>query len=631
MTKTEAITTELKSVEPTNLVSTQPSIERTSQVGFDPEQLIPTQTYIEAGIEKLTALAQAVGLQDKLPQIIEIFQAMTVSWGERKVGEKTTWQSDVSDDCAPFEFSIALNPDRTELRVLIEAQGTDPNLQSNWQAGLALNQYLAEHYQISLDRFQQIEDLFVPTNPDAKFSIWHSACFHPDKDPAFKLYLNPQSQVKSRAAAVIEESLVRLGFPHAWIGLAEIAAQRGPEKDDFVYFSLDLANHDQARVKVYLRHYDATVEDLEKALSLASNYVAGDATEFCQALIQTKDLFTLKPIVSCFSFLEGNEDQPSDGTLYVAIGYYTPNDLLVRDSLHKYLSNYSLPASTYDRALQAFAIRPLNSGSGMHSHISMGREAKQRKATVYLNPELNTVRRNDLVTNEIPTWKPKLSIEETAQYYQTNSMGDYPFFQRLQREPVNLTHLWLLFANAQEGVVSHFTRRLALVVGHIDSEHIRCILAKQLNEELGNGDISQVHRKIFEELILSLDPYKPKHITCEMLAPGFKLSKRLEMLYSNPNSYLGVGAAILMEIRGEQRDKIIGKELARTTKASSSLSQLKLHEELEGDHANEVMRLATHIDKSDGDKAGVLEGLEMTSDALWDFCNGMYRVCFGKI
>lgn len=603
------------------------SIERQSQVGFDPEKLVPTQTYVECGIEKLTALAAAVGLSGKTEQIIEIFRALTTSWGDKKVGHTSTWQSDVSDDHAPFEFSLALDPDKVELRVLVEAQGTEANVQSNWQAGLDLNQYLATNYQVNLDRFEQIADLYAPSNPEAKFSMWHAVCFYPDKEPAFKLYLNPQSQSKSRSAAIVEESLVRLGFTHAWPTLAETAAQRGPDKDEFVYFSLDLAAQNKARVKVYLRHHDATPAELESALSAARNYVPGDAIEFCQAMAPGQISFFAKPAISAFSWVEGDNATPSSGTLHLPISNYASDDQVVGDRLDLYFIQYGLPVSKYQSAIQSLASRPLAAGVGMHSYTSLRREQQQRRVTLYLNPEVNTTRspRKELAAQPAQSFR---SLEEMSLHYKAHSIEDHPFFQRLHREPANLTNLWLFFANVQEGIIAHFTRRLALIVDRIDDEQIRCILAKQLNEELGNGDVDHVHQKIFDNFILGLQPYKPELITREMLAPGFKLSQDLEKLYSDPNPYVGAGAAIVMEIRGEQRDVIVTKELVRTTLDSSVASWFYLHGELEGDHAEEVLILARQIDASAGDKIAVLKGLEMTSDALWDFCNGMYRACF---
>jgi DMATS type aromatic prenyltransferase len=617
-------------IETANSLSTHSGIERSARVGFDRSQLIPKRTYIEAGIEKLTALCQAVGMEAKTVEITEIFRAMAGNWGDRAVGDISAWQSDVSDDFAPFEFSIAFKDDRAELRILLEAQGVEPSLESNWAAGLQLNQYLATHHNVSLDRFEQIADLFVPTNPAATFSIWHSACFYLDKAPAFKIYLNPQSQRKNLAPAVVEASLGRLGFPRAWAGLAEIAAQRGTDKDEFTYFSLDLASHAHARVKIYLRHHDATVADLEQAFSLAQNYVAGDVTEFCHALTQMQGAFRSKPMASCFAFVEGNDERPTDATLCVPIGYYAPNDLAISERLQQYFSQHHLSTSAYTQALQAFAIRPLDSGCGMHSHISLRRENQQHRVTTYLNPEVHFVRSLE-EANPNTAWNQQRSIGETAWHYEKNSIADHPFLQRLQREPVNQTNLWLLFTNGREGIVSHFTRRLASVVGRIDHEHIRCILTKQLNEELGNGDISRVHRKLFDRLVLALEPDKPQSVTDKMSVPSNELSQRLEALYADSNPYTGVGAAIVMEICGKQMDEVMSKEfVTRTNIDLSSLAWLHLHEELEIDHANEALDLAHLIADSDGDgdKEAARQGAELTATALWNFCNGMYRLCF---
>jgi pyrroloquinoline quinone (PQQ) biosynthesis protein C len=605
----------------------QYSIEQQSQVGFDPERLIPTKTYVEVGIEKLTALCDALGMNAKLAEVVEIFRAMTISWRDRQIGESVEWPSDVSDDGSPFEFSIALDPDKVELRVLIEAQGKDPNLQSNWQAGLELNQYLAAHYNVSLDRFAQVADLFVPTNADAKFSMWHSACFYPDKPSAFKLYLNPQSQQKSRSAAIVEESLVRLGFTHAWPTLAETAAQRGPDKDEFVYFSLDLAAHTHARVKVYLRHHDATPAELESALSAARNYVPGDAIEFCQAMAPGQTSFSAKPAISAFSWVESDNATPSSSTLHIPISNYAIDDRAVCDRLDLYLIEHGIPVSTYQAAIRSLSTRQLETGVGMHSYSSLRREQQRRRVALYLNPEIIAVR----PPAQISKLQPALalpSLEQIVLHYRTLSVEDHPFFQRLHREPVNLTNLWLLFANFQEGIVDHFTRRLALVVAHIDSEYIRCILAHQLNEELGNGDVSKIHRKIFDRLKFALDAYKPEVITTEMLIPAYTLSQRLEEIYTDTNPYIGVGAAIMMELVGEQRDKIVTKELVRTTFDDSVKSWFYLHGQIEADHVDEVMTLACQLDSADGDKDAVLQGLNITYDALWGLCNGMYRVCF---
>jgi DMATS type aromatic prenyltransferase len=624
MTNSENISIVSRSIDP---LKNQPEIERHSQVGFDPEQLISNKpTYFEVGVEKITALCNALDMTAKTAQVIEVFRVMTSSWGDRQIGETNNWPCDVSDDGSPFEFSIALDPKQAELRILVEAQGRDPNLQSNWQAGLDLNQDLAKHYHVSLDRFGQIEDLFVPTNPDATFAMWHAVCFYPDKEPAFKLYLNPQAQVKSRAAAVVEESLVRLGFPHAWPNLAEIAAQRGPDKDEFTYFSLDLANHAQARVKVYLRHHNATIADLEKTLSLADNYVAGEATEFCQAMAADHSSFSAKPVISAFSWVEGDDEIPSNGTLHLPISNYATDDRAVCDRLDLYLIQCGFPVSIYQAAIKALATRPLEDGIGMHSYTSLRTEQQQRRVTLYLNPELSGVRPPRTIVPTQPA-QSLSSVEEIVWHYENHPLDHHPFLQRLQREPVNPQHIWLLFMNVHEAV-NHFTSRLASVIARSKDERIRCILAKQLNQELGDGHIEQNHRKMFDKFITNIDVWRMDSFTEEMLIPGKEFSQSLEEIYSDSNPYTGVGAGILMEIHAEQFDLCLGKECRKTNIELSKIHWLILHEEIEVEHADEALFVARFVDDAPDEIATAIEGARRIRVAAWKLLDSLYRLCY---
>lgn len=637
MTNFEDISTGSELIDRPKNISSDPAaqlehqilIERHPQTGFDPEQLVPTQTYVECGVEKLTALCKSVGLDHKTDQIINIFRSITTSWGNRAVGD-TTWQSDVSDDATPFEFSIALDPDNVELRVLVEAQGSTANLQSNWQAGLELNQYLAANHSVNLDRFEQISDLYAPTNSTAKFSIWHAVCFYPDKEPAFKLYLNPQSQSKSRSAAIIEESLVRLGFTHAWPTLAETCAQRGPDKDEFVYFSLDLATHTQARAKVYLRHHDATPAELESALSAARNYVSGDAIEFCQAMAPGQTSFSAKSAITCFSFIAGDDDTPSNGTLYLPISNYAIDDRAVCDRLDLYFIQHGLPVSRYQSAIQSFAVRSLESGIGMHSYVSFRREQDKRRVGIYLNPEANAVRFPLII---FPTQQTHslLSVETMVwQYYEDKTIADHPFLQRLQREPVNPQHIWLLFMNFHEAV-NQFTRRLATVISRVEDERICCILANQLNEELGNGDINRIHKKLYDRLIKNIDHWRMDSFTEEMLTPGKEFSQSWEEIYAESNPYTSVGAAILMEIQAKQFDICLGKEFRKTDIELSKIHWLILHEEVEVDHADETLFVARFVDDAPAGIASAVEGSRKARTASWKLLDGLYQLCYGAI
>jgi DMATS type aromatic prenyltransferase len=622
MTQFDTIETATIPIEQTDLLSNYGDIERKSQTGFDPEKLITNPTYVEAGIEKLTALAEALGLEEKIPQAIEIFRGMTTSWGDKKVGDTSGWQSDVSDDLAPFEFSIAFSQGRSVLRVLLEAQGSEPTIQSNWEAGLKLNQYLAEHYNVNLDRFEQIKDLFAPTNPEAKLAMWHSVCFYPDKEPEFKLYLNPQAQRASKAAAVVEESLVRLGFSHAWMGLAEVAAQRGPDRDEFAYFSLDLTADPQARVKVYLRHHDATVEDLEGALSLAQNYVPGDVTEFCQAMTPEHISFTAKPPTTCFSWVEGDNLTPSSATVYLPIGYYVTDDGVVRDRLSLYFRKHSVPLSRYDTALRAFARRSLQERAGMHSYLALSSNSKQQRILVYLNPEVND---NTLIQTK--QFRKSLdSIEEVLQYYELHTVEKHPFLQRLQREPVNRQHIWLLCMNVREAVVPHFTRWLINIIARMKDERILSILVKQLNDELGNGDIDGIHRKLYEIMMTAIDDWRVESFTEDLVIPGQEINQCLETIYSDLNPYRGLGTAIVLEVMAKQFDLCLGKEFRKTEVDLSAIQWLIIHEELELDHADESLTIAGFV--AEEHLAVTIASAKEARFVSWRFFDRLYRLCY---
>jgi DMATS type aromatic prenyltransferase len=631
MTNFEDISTVSESIDlPKNISSNQASrlenqisIDRHPQTGFDPEQLVPTQTYVECGVAKLTALCKSVGLDHKTDQIINIFRSITTSWGNKAVGD-TTWQSDVSDDATPFEFSIALDPDNVELRVLVEAQGSAANLQSNWQAGLELNQYLAANYSVNLDRFEQISDLYAPTNSTAKFSIWHAVCFYSDKEPAFKLYLNPQSQSKSRSAAIVEESLVRLGFTHAWPTLAETCAQRGPDKDEFVYFSLDLATHDRARVKVYLRHHDVTPTELESALSAARNYVSGDAIEFCQAMAPDQTSFSAKSAITCFSFIAGDDATPSNGTLYLPISNYATDDRAVCDRLDLYFIQHGLPVSLYQSAIQSFTARSLESGIGMHSYVSFRREQDKRRISIYLNPETNAVRSPMMSVAR----QTQSSLEELVLHYEDHALTYHPFFQRLHREPVNPQYLWLLIMNIRE-TATNFTRRLANILARIEDDRIRCILAKQLNDELGNGNIERIHCKLFDRLMATVEPWQMEPFTEKLLIPGTEFSNNFEEIYLDSNPYVGVGAMIVSEIYAKQFDICLGNELRRTNVDRAGIKWVTIHEELEVEHADESFLLASFVTDSEESIVAAKRGIEKTCLTAWTFLNQLYRICYG--
>src|ERR1019366_7599466 len=91
------------------------------------------------------------------------------------------------------------------------------------------------------------------------------------------------------APALIEEALVRLGFPTAWAYVAQILSRRGPDLDELMYFSLDVSHSSESRLKVYPRHRPG---DVARFLEI----VAPDVT----------DVFRGRAPFNCYAFAGGS-------------------------------------------------------------------------------------------------------------------------------------------------------------------------------------------------------------------------------------------------------------------------------------------------------------------------------------
>jgi DMATS type aromatic prenyltransferase len=338
------------------------------------------------GEERLTALALRVGFGEQLEPMLRLFRTLVAPWSHVRCGSSPPWPSDVCDDHTPFELSVATGGAAPELRLLVESRGETPTLASNEAWGLEVNQLLRRDYGVQLDRFDAVRDLFLPVADDAMFALWHAVSFWPNRPPEFKCYLNVNARGPAEAPRLVQEALRRLGFDSAWPAIAETALGR-EGSDRLAYFSLDLSPTAARRVKVYARHLDCTVDDLERACSAARNYQPGCIAEFCRVLSAGEQRFTGRGPVSCLSFVEGDTTRPSAGTLYFPIAAYAPNDRIARNRIASYLVLHELPTAAYVEPLAAFAARPLEAGIGMQSYASLRWTGDKPRVTVYFSPE----------------------------------------------------------------------------------------------------------------------------------------------------------------------------------------------------------------------------------------------------
>ena len=108
---------------------------------------IAEETFVEFGVERLRALCEAgfaPGEPGESNRLLAMFQRLLRGWGEHAIGHRPRYPSNVADDEAPYEFSIALANGKPEVQVYVEAQGEPPTLDSNMAAGRRLLQQLAD-------------------------------------------------------------------------------------------------------------------------------------------------------------------------------------------------------------------------------------------------------------------------------------------------------------------------------------------------------------------------------------------------------------------------------------------------------------------------------------------------------
>lgn len=305
-------------------------------------------------------------------------------WGDEPVGPAPRWRSDITDDHSPYEFSLAFTGGGVELRFLVEAQPTHADPTTLWQAAGALSHRLERERGADLDGLRSIEDLFAPAGPAARFAAWHAVNLTGGGRADFKVYLNPQVHGPSEADAVVDAALRRLGRPE----LTAASLRLRGERDELRYFSLDLDGAATARLKIYVAHHDATAAELERAMSLSPGHVRGDATHLCRAITGRDGPLDRRPALTCYSFV-GPGATPAACTLHFPVRSYAADDREARDRILELLGGED--RRSYAGALAALAARRLEDGVGLQTYLSIRREGKRPRVTIYLSPELYAV------------------------------------------------------------------------------------------------------------------------------------------------------------------------------------------------------------------------------------------------
>jgi hypothetical protein len=347
-----------------------------------------TATLFDVGNSRLRALIGAVAADYDTEHLLAGFQDLTNSWARRSLSEASRYRSNVADDGAPFEFSAAFSTSGFELQENVEPLAADPSVAHNALSARELLRELCERHDLCLERYRLVEELLLPQSPRGPFALWIGLSWMPGHPLRFKCYLSPQVHGEQATLDVMSAAMQRLGFGAAWNTVASGLSLADERRDEPAILCLDLAKSKNARVKVYVRHHRATLSDLDAAIAPARDYNRGDAPMFLGCLCDDAGPFRQKPPITELSFVDPTDTRPASWTLEFPLSSYVEDDLDASLRVQRCLIAFGIDPAPYERAIAAFATRPLVQGRGLHAHVTLRRiKGVGPRIAVYLASE----------------------------------------------------------------------------------------------------------------------------------------------------------------------------------------------------------------------------------------------------
>lgn len=591
-----------------------------------PTRPLRTERLSAVAHRRLVSLADPLDRLADVPRLHALIESLLGAAAQHETHLDPSFVSDVGDDHTPFELSISLCAGAApDLRVLAEPQGATPSLRSNRDAALDVLARLARGSggSISLARLERIADLFLPEDPRGAFAIWIAAGGAPGA-PDVKVYLSPEARGPEHAPALVEEALVRLGLGAAWPALSRTLLARGTDRDELKYFSLDLSAHADARVKVYARHHDATIDDAERAASAARDHRAGDAAELLRS-VGGRERYDRRPLATCLAYDGADPARPRTATTYVPVNDYAPNDLVITQRVEALLARHAIDPAPYAAAARACARRPLEDGIGAQSYVAWKRRAGAPVVTVYFAAEAY---RPGAIAHVAPPRGPGGDAAALARHVGSRSIVRHPFWRRLAREPVSLGAIALLLESAGVALTEGLARRVATTIARVESSRVRARLAALLHDELGRGDGDDAHEHHFARMRDAFAPHRLALPEDVRLAPARELAREIDALHLERPPYEGLGALLASECFGAEVDEALARELARQDEVGPEhLAWMRVHRELEEGHAGGALALIEGLPEAR--VADVARGADALERAAFRFFDGLYELCFG--
>jgi len=318
-------------------------------------------------------------LAPRRAEAIALIDAMTEGWGER-APDARPYVSHLGRDGTPFEPSVRISHEPTELRWVIEAQPEDAARDSRayFDAALALDARLAARGLVDLAHAERIADLFARRLPDTHAALWFGASLGASGPPVIKNYF-----VVSEPWQWCE-ALSRFGLDALAAELARTLVD--PMRVEFV--SVDLAG-DDPRLKLYVRHKTIDPDVIDRCHATSPTWTKGDAAMLVRALFDgLPELRKLGPISTFHVSLAARAVSHSSLNVPLEpIHYVSPvpsDDAAIAKRLARLVSDLGLAMDPLYPTMLALA-REDRVQYVHHRYAGLQRRGGRAEVTVYLS------------------------------------------------------------------------------------------------------------------------------------------------------------------------------------------------------------------------------------------------------
>jgi DMATS type aromatic prenyltransferase len=301
------------------------------------------------------------------------------------------WQSWVTDDHSPYDWSVSITPTSFIPRIVFEPQGEEPNLASMKDASTNYLSNLWEMYpHLNRGCMEKISSLIKSQGRNSWFATEFTGRNH------FKIYIFFEEQnAYYQALENLGLSTIALEIVNSFAGYNFIVEG----------ISFDLDSSRDSRVKFYLRFmdglsdYDAFANLVNNCCEVKDELVAAFLKEFVprSSIKMVKQRYFEENyypsnFLVAFVLSEKTTDKAVTAKIHVPVRFYYENDLAI---LEKVLSWIKInigehQASAYKRIVEGLASsRSLSKKTGIQSLVAFSCLKKGNpELSVYLSPEL---------------------------------------------------------------------------------------------------------------------------------------------------------------------------------------------------------------------------------------------------